>query len=336
VSVSLSELAEHVGLSPSTVSRALNGYADVSAATRAKIKDAATALNYRPHAIARTLATGKTGVIGLVTRVERNAPIDASLSQLFAGIAQAVHKNQYSVVATAFPDDDQYEEGFYQFATSGFVDAMVLARTRPEDARVTLLQKLGTPFVTYGRTERNDHAWIDVDNEGVFAAAAQRLVSFGHQRFALLNGSHSYNFSRLRESGVRSVLAPTHKLDVRYGETNADVGYHHAQSLLSGAAPPSAFLCATDSLALGVLAALRDANLVAGRDVSVIGYGNSDAARYATPGLTSIEQSTRENGIRVGEFLLEAINKVPTAQLTRLIHTHIVARESDGPAPHRV
>jgi LacI family transcriptional regulator len=337
MSVSLSELAAHVGLSPSTVSRALNGYADVSKATRQRITEAATRLNYRPNVIARTLATGKTGVVAVVTRVERNAAFDPSLLQLLAGVSQAVQAQGLSVVATTFPDEDVEEVAFRQFATSGFVDGMILARTQTHDARISILQSLNIPFVTYGRTEQNNHAWVDVDNEGVFSDATQRLLDLGHTRFVMLNSSLTYTFAGLREQGVRRILdASKHSLEVRYCETSAQSGYEHMKSLLQSGLLATAILCATDALALGALAALREANVGVGREVSVIGYGNSDAARFASPRLTSIDQQTLDNGVFLGEFLLQALKKVPTPQLTRLVRTPIITRDSDGPAPTKI
>jgi LacI family transcriptional regulator len=333
--MSLQLLARNLGLSNSTVSRALNGYADVNADTRKRVEEEAARIGYQPNPVAHRLATGKTHVIGLVTSVSNGVALDTGLPALLAGMHEPLRSAGYSIIATGFPLGDAEAQPFSHFARGGFVDALVLVRTRPHDARVALLNQLKLPFITYGRTLAGDHAWIDNDNEAAFYIATKRLIDFGHRRIAFLNASGEFTFARLREDGYRKAsseqnIAIDEQLIV-HGEVNSDTGFAAADALLSIANPPTAFACATDSLAIGAIAACRKHRKTVGRDVSVIGYGNSDASRYAFPALTTIEQSTIDIGHKLADLVLRRLRGEDATQLQSLESVRIVARESDGP-----
>ncbi|MGL5004770.1 MAG: LacI family DNA-binding transcriptional regulator [Casimicrobium sp.] len=328
-------LARNLGLSNSTVSRALNGYADVNAETRKRVEEEAARIGYRPNPVAHRLATGKTNVIGLVTSVRDGIALDTGLPSLLAGLSEVLRPQGYTIIATGFPLGEAETEPFTHFVRGGFVDALILVRTRPNDARVDILRNAKLPFVTYGRTLANDHAWIDNDNESAFYLATKRLLDFGHRRIALLNATTEFTFARLREDGYRRALKEAgiaiDETIIAHGELNAGTGFESTDTLLSQANPPSAFVCVTDSIAIGVMAACRKYGKVVGRDVSIIGYGNSDASRYAFPTLTTIEQSTEDVGHKLADFVLRRLRGEDAAQLQLLESVRIVARESDGP-----
>jgi LacI family transcriptional regulator len=333
--MSLQTLARNLGLSNSTVSRALNGYADVNAETRKRVFDEAARIGYRPNPVAHRLATGRTNVIGLVTSVQNGVALDTGLPALLAGMHEPLRASGYTIIATGFPMGDAETQPFSNFARGGFVDAMVLVRTRPQDARVELLKNIELPFVTYGRTSANDHAWIDNDNESAFYAATKRMIEFGHRRIALLNASIEFNFAQLRERGYRRALSE-HRIAiddalVAHGEVNADAGFAEADAMFTLANAPTAFVCVTDSIAVGVIAAARKHGKTVGRDVSIVGYGNSDASRYASPALTTIEQSTTDVGHKLADFVLRRLRGEDVTQLQSLEGVRIVARDSDGP-----
>jgi LacI family transcriptional regulator len=334
VCMSLQVLARNLGLSNSTVSRALNGYADVSAETRKRVEEEAARIGYRPNPVAHRLATGRTNVIGLVTSVRFGVALDTGLPTLLAGLAESLRTERYSVFATGFPLGAGETEPFTNFARGGFVDAMVLVRTRPDDARVKILRDMNLPFVTYGRTNSNDHAWIDNDNETAFYLATKRMLDFGHRRIALINASSEFTFAQLREAGYRRALNEAgleidESIIVR-DELNSNAGFDATDQLLSCLNAPTAFVCVTDSLAIGAIAAARKHEKTIGRDVSVIGYGNSDASRYTYPALTTIEQSTQDIGHKLADFVLRRIRGEDASNLQSLEGVRIVARESDG------
>lgn len=341
--MSIADLAESLGISTSTVSRALNGYTDVSAKTRARVQQAAKAMGYQPHPVAHRLATGRTGAVALVSSVRAGNYLDATFAALLSGVADGLKANGYFALSVVLPVGEDELTELARFLDGRLVDGILLARTRANDPRVSLLQQRHMPFVTHGRTLSNDpHAWVDADNELAFFLAAQRLISLGHRRIGFINGQPNLTFAVLREQGFRRAIAehqlPAQDCPVRHGEVTAASGEQLATELLSaqGTAwgrngPITALLCATDAIALGAMAAVRGLGLTVGRDVSVIGYGNSDAGQYADPPLSTIDHAIVDNGRHLAAMLLRRMAGEEVAKLNRLEPVHLIPRLSDGP-----
>lgn len=342
--MSIVRLAEDLGLSVSTVSRALNGYADVAPETRKRVMQRADEIAYKPHPGARGLKAGKSYTVGVVLPID--APggpfMDAMYARLLGGVAAEIEKSGYSLLATAHSQARrEHELGQYEsFIRSSWYDAFIVVRTRIDDDRVHLLAERRIPFVTYGRTgSSQNHAWVDPDNEGAFHLATRRQIGFGHRRIALLNGPDHFMFAALRRRGferamseaglalVPSLLVP--------GELTESAGYAGAMQLLGAEDPPTALVCATDALAIGAMAACRDRGLRVGVDVSVIGYGNSDAGQYSAPPLSTIEHRVKENGHHIGQLLMRLIGGEEASRLHYLEPVVLVERSSDGPCPAR-
>jgi len=345
--MSIQTLADSLGLSISTVSRALNGYTDVSAKTRARVESAAKAMGYQPHPVAHRLATGRTGVIALVSSVRSGNYLDATFSALLSGAADGLREHGYFAVSVVLPVGEDELTELSRFLNGRLVDGVLLARTRTQDPRVTLLQQRGIPFVTHGRTVGNDpHAWVDADNEQAFFMATQRLIGLGHRRIGLINGQPNLTFATLREQGFRRAcqqadLDPA-QCPVRHGEVTAVSGEQIATELIAASAVNiratgqfgtqlTALLCATDAVALGAMRAVRTAGLVVGRDISVIGYGNTEAGLYTEPPLTTLDYATVDNGRHLADLLMRQLAGEPASGLTRLEPVHLIERHSDGP-----
>ncbi|MCF8160447.1 MAG: LacI family transcriptional regulator [Polaromonas sp.] len=348
--MSIALLAQSLGLSISTVSRALNGYTDVSAKTRARVETAAKAMGYQPHPMAHRLATGRTGVIALVSSVRSGNYLDATFSALLSGAADGLRAHGYFAISVVLPVGEDELTELSRFLDGRLVDGVLLARTRTQDPRVSLLQQRGIPFVTHGRTVANEaHSWVDADNEHAIFMATQRLIDLGHRSIAFINGQPNLTFATLREQGFRRACAQAGleaaRCPVRHGEVTAVSGELIASELLAAreieakagahsANKLSAIVCATDAVALGAMRAIRAAGLVVGRDISVIGYGNTEAGLYAEPPLTTLDYATVDNGRHLAELLMRQLGGEPAPSLTRLEPVHLIPRQSDGPCLH--
>lgn len=338
--MSIARLAKALNLSISTVSRALNDYDDVAPETRRRVVAKAKALNYRPNAAARQLVSGSTRAIAVtLPAVEAGDEfINWMYSGLLAGVAAALDGSGYYLFATSAGGRGiDREMALYRNLIEGsWADALLIVRTLVDDPRVKLAQDAGIPFVTYGRTQTDvPYSWIDTDNEGAFALAANRQLGFGHRRIALLNGPSEFYFAQLRRRGYeRALTAAGVALDpalVKEGDLSIQSGYSLTMELLNQQKPPTAFLCAVDNMAFGAIAACRQRGLVVGRDVSIMGYSNSPMASFCDPTLTTIEHKVFENGRHVGEGLLRLLGGEPPGQLGYLEPVHLVPRASDGP-----
>jgi LacI family transcriptional regulator len=340
VTTSITDVAQALGLSVSTVSRALNGYRDVSEATRERVAAKAQAMGYRPNSAARRLVSGKSSAVGVVlpSLVDEGQFIDSMYSRLLAGVAAALESTGYHVFATTLAkrDPQQELELFRNFINDGWVDALLIVRTRVHDARVQLAQQANIPFITYGRTDSPaPYSWVDSDNKEAFRLGVQRQAGFGHKRIALLNGPSEHFFARLREHGyelgLQQARLPLDPALVLHGDLSVRSGFELTTRLLKMASPPTAILCATDAMALGAISACRALGLVVGRDVSIMGYGNSESSLYCDPPLTTIEHQVFDNGRRVGEGLLQLLTPGNTATFHHLEPVVLVPRASDGP-----
>lgn len=334
-------LAQDLGLSISTVSRALNGYSDVSPTTRQRIIKRAKEIGYRPNPGARRLGSGKTSAIGVILPSAGNGLhfVDSIYSSLLGGVSIEIDGGGYHLLATIQARSDPVKElSLYEnFVLGSWVDALLIVRTRVNDARLDLARKTHVPFVTYGRTESpHPYAWVDTDNEQAFRLTTLRQIEFGHRRVALLNGPLEFYFARLREQGYTRALhekgLPIDPLLMLNGDLTETSGYALCRSLLLGAVPPTAILCATDPMAIGAIAACRERGLVVGRDISIVGYGNSSASAFCDPPLTTVDHNAFENGRHLGQSLLRLLrHEAKPADIHYLEPVVIVPRQSDGP-----
>jgi LacI family transcriptional regulator len=182
------ELAEHLGLSPATVSRALNGFPEVGIATRQRVLEGAARLNYRPNMHAKRLATGRTGLVGMIFRASSERGVDPHVMDFLAALSFAFADSQIDLLVHIATDAHQMDH-FRRMTEGGQVDGMIVSAPEPSDPRIDLLQRRDIPFVVHGRgTGAASYAYYDIDNEGGFAAATRLLHRLGHRRVALLNG----------------------------------------------------------------------------------------------------------------------------------------------------
>ncbi|ARV17882.1 HTH-type transcriptional regulator RafR [Curvibacter sp. AEP1-3] len=333
--MSIQKLADALGLAPSTVSRALNGYADINVKTRQRVQEAARDMKYRPHPVAHRLATGRNGAIALMTSVRAGNYLDASFAALLSGAAEVLREQGYFAMSLALPVGDGELKEMDRLIEGRLVDGVILARTRTFDSRVALLQERRIPFVTHGRTETNaPHAWVDTDNEQAFYVATRRLIELGHRHLSMINGPESMTYAQLRKRGFLRACSEAgmdqSKISIQHCEVTSQAGERAANEILTGSPQVTGLVCATDSQALGAMSACRQRGIQVGRDISVTGYGNSEAAAYASPPLSTIEHAIVDNGRHLAELLLRVMAGDDLNALNRLEPVHFIERPSIG------
>jgi LacI family transcriptional regulator len=341
--MTLRTLAESLGLSPTTVSRALNGYGDVAPATRARVQAAARAQGYAPNPRARSLATGRAMAIGHVIPADsRHEIVNPVFADFIAGAAETYAAAGYEIVLSVMPEGDE-AGGYRRLARSGRIDGLLLQAPRPADRRIALLAGLGLPYVVHGRAsqEAAPYGWLDMDNRRAFARATRHLISLGHRRIALLNGPAGMDFATRRAAGHVDALAEAgiaaDPALVRHEPMTEFYGYTAARALTGLAAPPTAYLTASLLIAMGVRRAIEEAGLRLGRDVSLVTH--DDGLSYlpnGAPGrplFTATRAPVRDMGREAAAMLLAAIAEPGHPPRTRLIGAEWVEGPSTGPAP---
>jgi LacI family transcriptional regulator len=336
--MNLRELSKILGLSQTTVSRALNGFPEVSEETRTRVRAAAEMHGYRPSAAARRLATGQSGTLGVVFPRERNLLVDLRFTEFLGSAVEQAAEQGYDVTL-AMTSGQQNEESVYRRAVrSARVDAMILSSPLRADPRLDLLRSLGMKFIVHGRTKSDlPYPFLDIDNEGAFFKAASLLCDLGHTRIALLNGDTRFNFALDRETGYRKALAArglhydAHY--VRSAEMTEEHGFEEVTRYLSRPAEqrPTAFLCSSYSQAMGVRRAAVQVGLKIGKDISLIAHDDRlHELRSETfdPPLTATQSSIGDAGKRVVELLVQHLREPDAPPPQEVWPVDLVVRES--------
>ena len=342
--MNLRELSLKLGLSQTTVSRALNGYPEVSESTRLKVIAAAQAHNYLPDARARSLATGRAKAIGhVIPQSTKHEMVNVVFSDFIAGAGETYERHGYDLVMSMVSDSAE-DQAYRNLARKRNVDGVIVHGPIQDDPRIALLQKLNLPFVVHGRSSlvTAEYSWLDVNNKRAIERAAEFLIDLGHHRIALINGLERMDFALRRRSGFVSALTahgitPDTTL-MRSAEMTEPHGYDSASQMLDTSDPPSAFIASSIVVAMGVRRAIEERGLVMGQDVSIICY--DDMVSYfpngdGEPIFTATRSSVRAAGRRCAEMLLAQIETPDQPAQQELWEVELVVGGSTGPAQHR-
>jgi len=339
--MNLKNLSEILGLSQTTVSRALNDYPEVSEATRARVKAAAITHHYRANTRAKSLATGRSMAIGHVIPIStQHEIVNPIFADFIAGAGEIYSRNSHDMLLSVVPDVEE-ERTYRELAAKASVDGVIVHGPRPNDPRIPLLKSLNIPFVVHGRASDGDtdYSWVDVNNRRSFERATNFLFDLGHRRLALINGLEFMDFAYRRKEGFLAAhaargIAPNSALMVT-DEMTEDFGFQAAQTMLGRSDAPTAFLVSSMIMAIGVRRAISDARLKMGRDISVIIH--DDALSYLPNGadipiFTATKSSVHEAGKLCAQMLLDIINDGARAPRHTLLESELMVGESTGPA----
>ena len=334
--ISLKVLAAHLGLTVPTVSRALNNYADISPATRDRVKRAADELGYRPNQNARRLSLGTSETIGYLMPRFSSSIAQPFVAQLLQGLGEALSKRNWDLLVTHAESSKDELSQIERLVRSGRVGGLVISRPLKNDPRIRLMQDLKCPFIVHGRTGASDgYAWYDVDGEDAFITAVNHLVGLAHNRLAFIGAPLQYQFAQDRLNGYQ-IAIKANGLDVdpdliQIADFSDDGGEIAMNMLLDLPQPPTAVVCVSDTMAFGAMAAIRGRGLVPGVDVSVIGYDGLKFGIHSNPPLSTMAQPQAHAGRRLGDMLLAIIDGDDPSKHQELQRAHLVRRKTDGP-----
>ncbi len=338
--MNLKELARKLDLSPTTVSRALNGYPEVNEATRERVAAAAKRYNYKPNTRAIRLATGRAMAVGHVIPVAtRHEIVNPVFADFIAGAGEVYSRNGYDMLLSVVPDDNE-ERVYRELKSRGTVDGVILHAPNMEDPRIPLLVELGIPFVVHGRATGTalPYSWVDVNNRRAFLRATEFLLDLGHRRIGLLNGLEKMDFAIRRRTGYEDALAsrgiPADPEIMVSEEMTEAAGYRATRAMMALPNPPTALLASSIIMGFGIRRALEDMGLAMGRDVSVIVH--DDDLSYMrngedVPVFTATRSSVREAGRRAADMLISIITGKVLAPQEQLLEAELIIGQSTGP-----
>ena len=315
--MNLRQLSESLGLSQTTVSRALNGYPEVNEETRARVVEAARLHNYRPNLRARSLATGRAQAIGHVLPIStRHELVNPIFADFVAGAGEIYTQAGYEMLLSIVPDSEEAAT-YSNLMARAAVDGVVLHAPVMADPRIAHLRALGLPFVVHGRASdvEGGYDFVDVDNRRAFRRATDFLIDLGHRHIGLVNGTETMDFAHRRRQGYVAALTeaglPVRDAVMDSGEMTEQFGYRSAAQQLRLPDPPTGFVVASIIAALGVRRAVEEQGQVLGRDISIVTF--DDELSYLAnsgdvPMFTAMRSSIRAAGRQVAEMLLRRVD----------------------------
>jgi LacI family transcriptional regulator len=332
----ITDVARLADVSPTTVSRVLNGGYPVSTAARARVEHAVRELSYVRNAHAQALRLASTGLIGVII----HDVADPYFAEIVAGIQEAAAGRRLVVLCNSRRDPES-ELRYLEMLRGQRADAVILAggaigdpaylQELPRQARS--LQRQGARLVMCGRHGVDADAVVP-DNHGGALELGRHLLAHGHRRIAEIAGPPRFSTTEERSAGLADALREAGvERDPRLvasGHFSRDGGYEAARGLLRDGGGFTAIFAANDLMALGALAALREAGLRVPGDVSLAGFDDLPVLRDVVPGLTTICVPMREMGRRSMALAMGVARRPPRRDT---LPVELVERESVGPAP---
>ncbi|MCQ6267930.1 LacI family transcriptional regulator [Fictibacillus sp. WQ 8-8] len=329
----IKDIAKRVGLSITTVSRALNDYYDVSEKTKQRVKQAARDLNYSPNSIARSLVMKKTRTIGLlVSEMFREGVKDNFTYEVLCGINDCSGQHDYDLVLFSTSSAKQKVKTYAQVCRERRVDGVIISGIKTNDTYLKEVVTSDIPCVLIDIPIRSDKVgFITTDSVLGAKTAVEYLIELGHKNIGFMNG-HDFAFvSKNRLEGYSQALLENEIIVrsewIANGAFSEVIAEEKALQMLQNHPEITAIFCASDLMALGVIRAAKKLNLQMPDELSIIGYDDIVLASYVTPALTTISQDKYQMGYQAAEMLISILeNQVEPHQ--RVLNSKLVIRES--------
>jgi LacI family transcriptional regulator len=333
--VTAQKVAERAGVSQTTVSFVLNDIksANISEATRNRVSRVARELGYVPRAAARSLAKGRSDNLGFVLlKPHQQVFYDSYVPNLTAGISRVAQKHGLRIMLEMVEDIGDFET-IRTLLLSGEVAGIILSGPVwdiPEE--ISALVADGQNIVSLDQLSDPSVHSVRIDHPAGIQLAVAHLVNLQYRRIACIAYAPSNPHVEQRLAAYRSTLEsagiPYDEALVRYGNFDPESGYAAMQSLLKE--KPAAIFGMNDMMAIGAMAAIREAGLRIPDDIAVVGYDDVRVSRFACPSLTTVRAPEVELGQRAGEMLIELINGVVPAVSHVKLQGDLIVRESCG------
>jgi LacI family transcriptional regulator len=332
--ITLEDVAKIAGVSPATVSRVVNNYPHVSQKVRQRVLKVIEDTNYQPNIAARSLASNRTNVIGLVIpNSVANFFTDPYFPRLTEGISIKCNENDYMLSLFICNSKEVERKLLPRVTRKGFIDGIIIQATGLHDESLDFISQGDIPYVVAGRPLKAQEAsYVEVDNvDGAFKAT-MHLIQLGYRRIATITGSLDTAVGIDRLNGFRKAFNDQRiSIDealIEEGDFTEMSSYSATKRLLSQ--DPEAIFVASDTMAVGVLQALRERNINVPKEVAIVGYDDLPPARNAVPPLTTIRQPIRTFGFKLVETIIDILTNGPKPARKIVFETELVIRESCG------
>ena len=329
----MKDIAQDLGLSVVTVSKVLRDHPDIGEETRQRVLKRVQELDYQPNALARSLVTGRSYLVGLV--------VPGLLHPFFAEIARAlstvIRGKGYSLIVSSSEEDPELERQEIRQLLARRLDALVIASSGTSSEQFQRMDLQSQPYVLIDREFPELQAnFVGIDDTTAGRIATEHLIDIGCQRVAHIGGRENSTGIR-RFDGYKQALqnrGMTYSDDYVVSRMNVDTesteqGAEAMRLLLRCNPRPDGVFCFNDPLAIGAMNTILDAGLKIPEDIAIIGCGNLHYDNCLRVGLSSIDQHSEQIGQRTAEIVLSLIeSKVMPAARTIILEPMLIARAS--------
>jgi len=326
--VNIYDVAKTAGVSVVTVSRVLNNATTVRESSRKKVWDAVEFLNYQPSAAARSLAKGKTNLVGIIVP---NLS-DSFLSEIVVAVDNELEKCGYSLAVTVLDDvESGFNERRHSFLQQGRVDGVLVLTPLFEEEMIHSLQRQGIPFVMMDN-QRYPFVVpsVVVDNYRGGYEATKYLLEAGHERVAHVGGPESFLSAQERLNGFNKALEEVglEPYGIYRGIFDIENGYMSMQDMFKRDCLPTAIFAGDDHIAFGIIDALREHNLSVPEDISIIGYDDHPFSCKLHPHLTTLRQPSNAIAQEAVSMLLKILKGELKRNAVVKLDPILIARDS--------
>ncbi|GAB2886559.1 LacI family DNA-binding transcriptional regulator [Streptomyces mayteni] len=326
--LTIAQLAQHAGVSPATVSKVVNGRADVAPATRALVEDLIRRYGYRRQKVA-----GPAALLELVFH-EVRGPYP---TEIYRGVQRVAAEHQLAVVVSELHGSHTPGRGWVEGVLARRPTGVVSVFSGPTGEQAERLRVRGIPFVLVDPTGDPGHdvPSVGASNWSGGLSATRHLLKLGHRRIAVIAGPEHLLAARARLDGYRAALdmagIPLDPTLVRVGEFHIEDGLKHTRDLLRLPDPPTAVFTGNDGQALGVYRAVAEAGLRVPEDLSVVGFDDLFPSQWLGPPLTTVRQPLADMAATAATMVITLAQGRPLDRGRAELATELVVRDSAAP-----
>lgn len=333
--VTLKQVATRAGVSYQTISKVLNGQAQVSQETQDRILQAVEELGYRPNRFARNMRAGRSFMIGYSWVPTSPDQPNHILDQFLTSMVQEAVGAGYHLLPFPYQDGDKHVDDYRELIETGHVDGFVISSINFDDPRIGFLLQRGFPFVAFGRSNPDlGFCFVDVDGADGTRQEVQNLTSKGHRRIAALAWPENSRVGQDRMQGYLAAMQSAGlEIDpnwIHRGEGTFEFGYEATLQLLKLPTEqrPTAIIAFNDTQAVGAIHAAQSQGWKVGTDIAIAGFDDAPMAQYLLPPLTTVRQPIRLAGRKCVELLVNLMQGKQPEERQILLKPELIIRAS--------
>ncbi|WP_373599094.1 LacI family DNA-binding transcriptional regulator [Paraclostridium bifermentans] len=331
VKVTIKDVAKEAGVATSTVSRVLSNNSKISDETKEKVHKAIDKLNYKPNAIARSLAKNKTRILGVILPSEaQDLLVNSFFINAMKGMSLYAQSKNYYITYVFTKENETELESIKEIINTNLIEGIILLRSKENDQCINYLKNINFPFSIIGRPEDSEGIlWVDNDNFQATYNIATRLIEKGHKNIGFIGAIENLNMSKDRLNGYKMALevngmSINENIIIHAKDFTEDEGYICTKKLIKHN-ELSAIIATDDVLAFGARKILKEEDI---DNISLVGFNDTQLDKYQTPPLASVNINADELGYHVTRLLIEKLENSECKCSHFIVKTEFIERES--------